>query len=224
MYSEMDYHSILLSTQPYLLECDIDLVKEALYILLHPITENSDASPESIKIAYALSIYLKECNAAFLASENIRAFLLLSLLASLIISFITLATLPITALSITLICITSLILFSVNVFTLFHQMSGYQQEIDWNKLKTYCSEYTKKLYSEKLKENSLSNSLQKISSPTSAPCLFSAKKISQNDAVSVNIDNDRLNHTEPRLSPINEDFYDASIASNEGSHLISFTK
>ncbi len=217
MYPAMDYQWIPISDQPYLLECDIDLVKEALYILLHPITENSDASPESIKIAYALNNYLKECNNAFLASERIRVFLLLCLFASLILSFIALATLPVTAVSITLIFIVSLLLVSVNIFTLFNQMSGYQQEIDWNKLKTHCSKYTEKLYSEKFKTQSPNNPLQKISSPTSDPCLFSAKKIPQNDDVNANICNDRLNHTERRLSPINE----AAIESNSSllSHI-----
>ncbi|WP_342219484.1 hypothetical protein [Rickettsiella endosymbiont of Miltochrista miniata] len=224
MYPAMDYQWISLSDQPYLLECDIDLVKEALTILLHPIAGNSDTPPDSIEIAHALNNYLKECNNAFLASERIRVFLLLCLFASLTMSFIALAIFPVTAVSITLIFIVSLLLFSVNIFTLFNQMSGYQQEIDWNKLKTHCSEFTKKLYSEKFKTQSLNSPLQKVSSPTSDPCLFSAKKIPQNDVLSANIDNNRLNHIERRLSPINEDFYDASIEPNEDNHLISFTK
>ena len=215
MHCEIDYDWMPLSTQPYLLECDIDLVKEALYILLHPISKNSDVSPESLQIANALNIYLKECNSAFLASENIRVFLLLSLLASLIISFITLATLPITAISITLVFITSLILFSVNVFTLSHQMSGYQQEVDWNKLKTYCSKYK-----EKLKENTLSNSLKKISSPTSAPCLFSARKNPQNDEFRQNTDENSLNNFEDHLPRIDENSYESSVESNDSSHLL----
>jgi hypothetical protein len=218
----MDYQWISISDQPYLLECDIELVKDALHLILNPVDEQS-VSPETTQMVRTLINYLKECNNAFLASERIRLFLLLSLCASLIISFISLATLPITALSITLIFIVSLLLFSVNIFTLFNQMSGYQQEIDWNKLKTHCSEYTKKLYSEKLKENSLSNPLYKISSPTSAPCLFSAKKISQNDAVNPREDINASNHAERRLSPIDEDSF-KSVQSNGDSDLISFTK
>lgn len=208
----MDYDGVPLSTQPYLLECDVDLVKEALYSILHPVAENSDTPPESIQIADALNKYIEECNNAFLASERIRLFLLLSLLVSLTISLIALATLPVSTVSVTLICIVSLILFSVNVFTLFHQMSGYQQAIDWNKLKTHCSEYTKKLYSK-----------QKISSPTSISCLFSAKKIPLNDALHNNINNYRLNDAEERLSSIDEDSYEASVESNGHRPLISLT-
>lgn len=213
MYPAMDYQWIPISDQPYLLECDIDLVKEALYVLLHPIAGNSDVPSESIQIAHALNNYLKECNNAFLASERIRVFLLLCLFASLTLSFIALATLPITAVSITLIFIVSLLLFSVNIFTLFNQMSGYQQEIDWNKLKTHCSEYTKKLYPK-----------QKISSPTSISCLFSATKIPPNDGLHNNKKSDyRFNDAEQRLSPIDEDSYETLVESNEHRPLISLT-
>ncbi|MGC1853877.1 MAG: hypothetical protein WA659_00665 [Candidatus Aquirickettsiella sp.] len=214
MHPEMDFYWMPLSTPPYLLESDIDLIQKALTILLHPIAENSSTPPESIPIAQALNNYLRECNNAFLASERIRGFLLLSLLASLIIAFISLVSLPVTAVSITLICIVSFILFSVNLFTLFNQITGYQQEVNWNKLKLHCSEYRDKLDSGEFKTSNLNNQLEKTSSPTIAPCLFSAKKIST--------DNNRLNHTEHRLSATDENLYEASIESNAGRHLISF--
>ena len=49
MYIEMEYYWLPLSTQSFLLRCDIDLVKEALTTLLHLNAENS-ASPASILI------------------------------------------------------------------------------------------------------------------------------------------------------------------------------
>ena len=199
------WHPVII--QPFLEECDINLVKETLTILLHPHAENSTLTPESIQLAHKLYNYIKECNNAFLASERIRIFLLLSLAACLIISFIALITMPATALSITLICLTSLILFSVNVFTLINQMEAYQQEINWDKLKTHCSNYTERLYSEKFNPNLKK---EKIASPTSESCFFSIKEIPQNDAINTNTDDDHLNHTEHRL-PINEE----PIESNE---------
>ena len=216
MPPEMDFyywHPVII--QPFLEECDINLVKEALTILLHPNAENSTLTPESIQLAHKLYNYIKECHNAFLASERIRIFLLLSLAASLIISFIALLTLPATALSVTLICLASLILFSVNVFTLINQMGAYQQEIDKDKLKEHCSDYTEKLYSGNFKKNLTQ---EKIASPTSAPCFFSIKEIPQNDAMNTDTDNDHLNHTEHRLSPINEEL----IESNETRYC--FTK
>lgn len=199
MHPEMDLYWISPSIHPFLLECDIELVKDALYIILNPVDEQS-ASPEAIQIAHALNNYIKECNNAFLASERIRVFLLLSLFASLIIAFISLATLPVSALSITLICVVSCILFSVNLFTLYNQMCGYQQEIDWNKLRKYCSDYSEKLDSANYKPSyGQHKTLEKISSPTSAPCLFSTKKILPNT------DDDHLNHSEHRLSSIDEE-------------------
>lgn len=197
MYFAMDYPGTPLYTQPYLLEFDIKLVEDAL----EKLHENSDISSKSL--AQALSEYCKACNNAFLASEYIRAFLLLSLLVTLIISLIALAMLPVTPLNVALICFVSLILFSVNIFTLFHQTNGYQQETDWTKLNRRYSEYTtEKLYSK-----------DKISSPTSAPCLFPAKRIPQNDH--------RLNPPEQRLSPIDET---SSESNSANSPLISFTK
>lgn len=210
MYFATDY-PLPLYTQPYLLECDIDLVMAALYSILHPNRENSDPPLKSVQITEALINYIKDCNDAFLASENIRAFLLLSLLVTLIISFIALAMLPVTPLNIALICILSLVLFSVNIFTLFHQMNGYQQESDWARLSARCSAYT----TEKL------CSKDKVSSPTSAPCLFPAKKIPLNDALHNNKNDHPLNRPEQRLSPIEETFVESN--SEEGP-LLSFTK
>jgi hypothetical protein len=194
------------STQPFLLKCDINLVKEALAIILNPYAENS-APPESLQIAHALNNYLAECNNAFLACERIRLFLLLSLLASLVISLIALATLPVSAVSVTLICMISFILFSVNIFTLYHQMSGYQQEIDWNKLKKICSDYTEKCKS----AYGLNKPLGSISSPTSDPCLFSTRKIPQKDETNTNADEERLNNSEHRLSPIDEESLEKTL-------------
>lgn len=197
MYIEMEYYWLPLSTQPFLLGCDIDLVKEALTTLLHLNAENS-ASPESIQLVHNLNNYLKECDNAFLASERIRLFLLLSLCVCVIVSFIALAILPVNTLSITLICIISLVLFSVNFFTLFNQMNGHQQEIDWNTLKNHCSDYTEKLYSENFKQN-LTNTTKKISSPTSAPCLFPARKFPQNDEFKHNTPGNSFNNFENDL-------------------------
>lgn len=209
MHPEIDFYWSPLYTQPFLLECDIELVKDVVQLILNPIKGQS-APPETVQIAHALNNYLKECNNAFLASERIRLFLLLTLFASLFISFISLAMLPITAVSITLICMVSFILFSVNLFTLYNQMSGYQQEIDWNKLKKYCSDYTERLYSEK--STGFNKPFGSISSLTSAPCLFSARKIPQNDDVNANIDNNRLNHSEQqRLSPSDEEALDETL-------------
>lgn len=203
MPPEMDFYWISHSTHVFLSECDLELVKEALNFILNPRDEQS-ASPEAVQIAYALNNYLKECNNAFLASERIRLFLLLTLFASLLITFISLATLPISVISITSICILSIILFSVNLFTLYNQMAGYQQEINGNTLKRVCSDYAEKLYS-------ANKSLKSISSPTSAPCLFPARKIPQNDEVNANIANERLNHPEHRLPPIDDESLETSI-------------
>ncbi|MFZ0219229.1 MAG: hypothetical protein WAL30_03385 [Candidatus Aquirickettsiella sp.] len=219
MPPEMDYYWPQLSPPPLLSECDVGLVKKALTIILHLNTENSTTPhpPESIQIAYALNKYIIECNRAFLASERIRLFLLLSLFASLIISFIVLTTLPISAVSVTLICIISSLLFSVNIFTLLNQMSGYQQEIDWSKLKQHCLHATEKLYSGNFKPTShLNNPLDQISSPTSDPCMFSAKKIPKNAALNPHTDDVCLNHSEYRLSPIDE----ASKETNNDTQLL----
>lgn len=186
MYPEIGSYWIPPS-QPFL-ECDIDLVREALTIL-HPADKNSVASPELLQIVNVLNNYLKECNNTFLASERIRLFLLLSLWASVIISFITLAILPISAASIVLICVISLILLSVNIFTLFNQTSAYQQDIDWKQLKKCCSDYTKKLYSENPgSSHKPGKALAQTSSPTSASYLFPIRKTSSHDAL-----NDQLN-------------------------------
>lgn len=201
--------------QPFLEECDLALVKEALITLLHPNAENFTLTPESIQLAYKLYHYIKECNNAFLASERIRVFLLLSLAASLIILFIALFTLPATALSITLICFASLILFSVNVFTLINQMGAYQQESDRDKLKEHCSNYTEKLYAGNFKQNLK----EKTASLISAPYFFSIKEISENNEIKTNTDDYHLNHTaEQQLSPITEE----PIESNETRYC--FTK
>ncbi|MCH9636896.1 hypothetical protein [Rickettsiella endosymbiont of Litargus connexus] len=197
MYIEMEYYWLPLSTQSFLLRCDIDLVKEALTTLLHLNAENS-ASPESIKLVHNLNNYLKECANAFLASERIRLFLLLSLFVSVIVSFIALAMLPVNTLSITLICIISLVLFSVNVFTLLNQTHGHQQEIDWNTLKKHCSNYTEKLYSENFKPT-LTNTTEKISSPTSALCLFPARKSPKNNEFKHNTPQNSFNNFENNL-------------------------
>lgn len=68
-------------------------------------------------------------------------------------------------------------------------MGGHQQEMDWDKLKTHCSD-VEKLYSGEFKRDTLNSPLEKISSPTTNSCVFSAKKIPQNDAVNVNTDPD----------------------------------
>lgn len=222
MYSEMDYYWISSSSQPCLLEYDIELVKDALYLILNSINERS-APPEAVQIAYELNNYLKECNNSFLASERIRVFLLLSLFACLAISLISLATLPITAVSISLFCIVSFMLVSVNFFTSYNQMSGYQQEINQNKLKTHCSEYAEKLYLGKFKQTR-TNTLGKISSPTSTACLFPARNIPQNDTFRPNTDENSFNNLENHLPRIDENSHESSIESNDSSRLLFMNK
>lgn len=203
MHPEMDFYGPLV-TQPFLLESDIELIEAALSLILKPVNEQQ-APPETIQIALALTNYLKECNNAFLASERIRLFLLLTLSASSIIIFISLLTLPISIITITSFCIFSFILFSVNLFTLYNQMSGCQQEIDWSNLKKVCADYAEKLHPANKPTCDLNKPLKSISSPTSAPCLFPARKISQNDDMNATITNDRLNHLEDRLPPIDDE-------------------
>ncbi len=216
MHPEMDFYWSPLFTQSFLLESDIELIKDALSLILKPV-DKQPAPSEPVQIVLALNNYLKKCNNAFLVSERIRLFLLLTLFFSSIIMFISLVTLPISIISVTAICIFPFILFSVNLFTLYNQtMSGYQQEIDWNQLKKACSDYAEKLYPANKPTFDLKK-LESISSPISAPCLFPARKISQNDNINANTTNDRLN---PQISTTPID--DESL--NESLNVIKFSR
>ncbi|TLY47402.1 MAG: hypothetical protein E6K54_05755 [Gammaproteobacteria bacterium] len=200
MHPEMDYYwigpwtspSTLDYTYPLLLECDLELVEETLQ--LFNAINKSTIIPESKQIVGALNNYIKECNNAFIASERIRNFLLLSLFANLIITFIVLASIPISALSISLVCFASLILFSVNLFTLSQQMQGFDQENAQNILKKSHARFKEMV--------NLNNKPEKILSPTSALCLFPAQKNSQNDDLRENSDDDSLNESENSHHPL----------------------
>lgn len=207
MYPEMDYYWVgpwlappmLDYTYPVLLECDIELVKKTLQLILDFIDKQT--APESKQITSALNNYIKECNNSFLASERIRNFLLLGLFANLIVSFIVLACIPVTALSISLVCFASLVLFSVNLFTLYQQMQGFDQENARNTLKKSYTNFKKIVNSKNFKSDSIYQQ-EKILSPTSASCLFPAQKISQNDELrqsNENSLNDSENPPPPQL-------------------------
>lgn len=211
MYSEMDMWTPL-TTQPFLLECDTDLVKEALSIILAPYAENS-VSPESTHLAHALNNYIKECNNAFLASERIRLFLLFCLLAVFVISFITLAAIPLSIAGMILIGVTASLIAAVNFFTLYHQ-TGYRQEIESDKLKQYCSEYTEKLASTKFKPKLQANkTLEQILCPISHFCLFTPKKTPPADMLQLQEGSLDPSQNKP-LPAINEDPFEASNESN----------
>lgn len=94
-------------------------------------------------------------------------------------------------------------------------MNGYEQKSAKDTLKKCNSDYQKKLNS-KLFTLSSTNLAGQISSPTSTPCLFSARKDLQNDEMI-------LSSNENRLSPINENSYESLIESNDSSHLLTNT-
>ncbi|MEN9917114.1 MAG: hypothetical protein RLY40_1046 [Pseudomonadota bacterium] len=211
MYPEMDYYwmgpwlapPVLDYTYPILLECDIELVKKTLQLILDLIDNQAGVIPEPKQLTSALNNYIKECNKSFLASERIRNFLLLGLFANLIVSFIVLACIPVTALSVSLVCFSSLILFSVNLFTLYQQMQGFDQEKARNTLENNYANFKEIIHPKNFKPDSIYQQ-EKILSPTSAPCLFPAQKISQNDELKHSNDENPSNDAEdsppPKLS------------------------
>lgn len=204
MYSATDYYWLeplpftpltYMSTSPVLLECDIELVKKSLQLLLDAIAKQTHLIPESEQLAWAINNYIKQCNNAFLASERIRNFLLLGLLTNLIITFIVLASIPVTPFSIGLVCFTSLIFFAVNLFTLYQQMHGFQQE-DSKCVLTSCHKNFKEIFNSKNLKSSLMDKREKIQSPTSMICLFPAQKNLQHDELKENIGKNYLNDSE----------------------------
>lgn len=219
MHPEMDYYygdpPII---QAFLEDFDTESFKNALNLII-----DGQSNPlELIQIKHALKSYFEECNNVFLASESIRHFLLICLITSLLVSLIVLASTPVSILTISLICFESLILFSVNFFTLYKQMEGYEQKIVKDELQKCNSHYQKKLNS-KFFTLSSTNLRQQISCPTSTPCLFPARKIPQNAEFTQNTDKNSLNNDENRLSPIDENSYESLIESNDSSHLLSNT-
>lgn len=204
--------------QAFLEDFDTESFKNALNLII-----DGQSNPlELIQIKHALKSYFEECNNVFLASESIRHFLLICLITSLLVSLIVLASTPVSILTISLICFESLILFSVNFFTLYKQMEGYEQKIVKDELQKCNSHYQKKLNS-KFFTLSSTNLRQQISCPTSTPCLFPARKIPQNAEFTQNTDKNSLNNDENRLSPIDENSYESLIESNDSSHLLSNT-
>ncbi len=182
-------------TSPLLFECDTELVKKSLQLVLDSIDKQTCLIPESKQLVCAVNNYIKECNNAFLASERIRNFLLLGLFINLIITFIVLITIPITPLTIGLVCVASLILFAINLFTLYQQMHGLDQENAKNAL-SKCHKYFKEMLNSKNLKSNLFDKQEKIQSPTSSLCLFPAQKIPQNDELKQNIDENSLNDSE----------------------------
>ncbi|HEY2566250.1 MAG TPA: hypothetical protein VGH95_00875 [Candidatus Aquirickettsiella sp.] len=220
MYPEMDYYygdSFII--QPFLEDFDTESFENALNLI---IDGQSNPLPELIQIKHALKSYFEECNNVFLASESIRHFLLIGILMSLLVSIILLASTPVSILTISLICFESLILFSVNFFTLYKQMEGYEQKFAKDTLQKCNSDYQKKLNSKFFILN-LTNLRGQISSPTSTPCLFPARKIPQNAEFTQNTGENSLNNDENHLSPIDENSYESLIESNDSSHLLSNT-
>lgn len=204
--------------QAFLEDFDTESFKNALNLII-----DGQSNPlELIQIKHALKSYFEECNNVFLASESIRHFLLICLITSLLVSLIVLASTPVSILTISLICFESLILFSVNFFTLYKQMEGYEQKIAKDELQKCNADYQKKLNS-KFFTLSSTNLRQQISCPTSTPCLFPARKIPQNAEFTQNTGKNSLNNDENRLSPIDENSYESLIESNDSSHLLSNT-
>lgn len=225
MYSETDLWLLSLhSEQPLyeqpqpLLECDIELVKEALTIIIDTADKKS-ATPETLQIANTLTDYLYECNNSFLSSERVRMLLLLSLFASLLVSFIAIATMPVTAVSITLIGVLSIILFATNIFTLIYQRDNYQQKKDWNQLKTLCTPSLGKFFLETVQQKNELNNQEKVSSPTNLSCLYSLRNTSQNDEINAHSDGEeRLNTFKRQLSLIDEESVESNHSSASFSH------
>jgi hypothetical protein len=201
-----------------LLECDIELIKEALTIIIDTADKKS-ATPEALQIVDTLTNYLNACNNAFLSSERIRMLLLLSLFASLLVSFIAVATIPVSAVSITLIGVLSIILFATNFFTLIYQRDNYQQEKDWNQLKTLCTPPLGKFFLETVQQKNALNNQEKVSSPTKLSCLYSLRNTSQNDEINTPSDGEeRLNAFKPELSHIDEESIESNHSSASFSH------
>lgn len=220
MHPEMDYYyGDPLIIQPFLGDFDTESFENALNLI---IDGQSNPLPELIQIKHALKSYFEECNNVFLASESIRHFLLICILTSLLVSIILLASTPVSILTISLICFESLILFSVNFFTLYKQMDGYEQIFAKDALQKCNSDYQKKLNSKFFTLN-LTNLRGQISSPTSTLCLFPARKIPQNAEFTLNTSENSLNNDKNRLSPIDENSYESLIESNDSSHLLSNT-
>ena len=203
MYSEMDCvwmgHSMSPTTPAYsppiLQECDIVLVKKSLELIIDCIDKQNRLIPEYNQLVCAFSNYVEECNKAFLASEHISNFLILCLCANLIITFIVLVSVPVSLLSISLVCFASLILFCLNLFTLYHQAQGFEQENARNIL-TKCNKDLKQVINSKnLQSNSIFK-LKKVRSPTSTICLFPAQKIPENDELKQAIDENSLNDSD----------------------------
>ena len=221
MCPEMDfYYGDPLIIQPFLEDFDIESFENALNLI---IDGQSNPPAELIQIKLALKSYFEECNNVFLASENIRHFLLICILTSLLASIIFLLVItPVSILTISLICFESLILYSVNFFTLYKQMEGYEQKFAKDVLQKCNSDYQKKLNSKFFTLN-LTNLRGQISSPNSTPCLFPSRKIPQNAEFTQNTGENSLNNDENRLTSIHENSYESLIESNDSNHLLSNT-
>ncbi len=213
------YYGDPLIIQPFLEDFDIESFENALNLITDG---QSNPPPEIIQIKHALKSYFEECNNVFLASESIRHFLLLCILTSLLVSIILLAITPVSILTISLICFESLIVFSVNFFTLYKQMEGYEQKSAKDALQKCNSDYQKKLNSKFFTLN-LTNLRGQISSPNSTPCLFPARKIPQNAEFTQNTGEHSLNNDENRLTPIDENSYESLIEYNDSNHFLSNT-
>lgn len=190
---------------------DIESFENALDLIFDG---QSKPLPELIQLKHALKSYFKECNHAFLASESIRFFLLIGILASLLISLIALASMPVSILTISLICFESLILLSVDFFTLYKQMSGYEQKSAKDNLKKCNLAYQKKLNSRLFTLNP-NNIRDQNASPTSTSCLFSSRTILQNELTGSTDEN--------CSSAINENSCKSLTESNDSSHLFANT-
>jgi hypothetical protein len=217
MYSEMELWTTPLTTQPFLLECDTDLVKKSLSIFLDPPAENL-LSPETIQFIDALYQYIQTCNKAFLASEKIRVFLSFCLLTVFVTSFIMLASLPVSITGMILIGVMSFLIASVNIFNLNQSWIGCQQEIDSEILKNCCSDSEKNLtlrkltilpYRHKASEKKLSYVFD--------VGLFTPKK-----ALNEKSFNEENVNSQTYLPGMNEEFFEASIESNSNQSSRTF--
>lgn len=216
MHPEMAYYyGDPIIIQPSLKNFDIESFENALNLIIE---RQSNPPPELIQIKHALKSYFEACNNVFLASESIRHFLLLCVLASLLVSLIVLVSMPVSILTVSLICFETLTLLSVNFFTLYKHIDGYEQKFAKDTLKKYNSDYQKKLNS-KFFTLSPTNLLGQTSTSTSTSCLFPVRKIPKNEFTR-NTSENYLNNDKKRLSPIDES-YENSIDDNESSHLLS---
>lgn len=206
MPPEMEFLTTPLTTQPYLLGRDAELIEKVTDVLLD-LVEHS-LPYEAKKLKDALRQYNRSCDKAFLASEHIRNFLLFSLLAVFITSFILLVSLPVSVVGMIFIGVTAFLIASVNMFNLCHQV-GYQQEIDSELLKNRYLDSVEKLTLTKINKASEKN----ISAPIFDTCLFTLKKsLSEKSTDKENLIN--LNPFQNHSPEINEEFIGTSIESN----------